>query len=83
MKALEKAKELQKDIRMQVGVAMAGAFAFIIAFSWNEFMKEAVNDLVALLGVQNAILLRFLAAIVATIIGVLGIRYFAKKAESA
>ena len=76
-----KAKEFQKDVRVQTGVALGAAFAFVIAFSWNEFMKEAVTALVSLFGVHNTILLRFLVAIVATIIGVIGIKYFAAKSS--
>ncbi len=78
MKALEKAKNLHKDVKTQTGIALAAAFAFVIAFSWNEFIKEGVDSLVTLLGVNNAILLRLLAAIVATVIGVIGISYFSK-----
>lgn len=72
------AKKFQKDVRVQMGVALAAAFAFVIAFSWNEFMKEAVTELASLLGFQNAILLKLVAAIIATAIGVIGISYFAK-----
>lgn len=72
------AKEIQKDIRKQTGIALAAAFAFVIAFSWNEFMKEAVTNLATLTGIQNIILIKFIAAIFATIIGVIGIRYFSK-----
>jgi len=72
------AKKFQKDVRVQMGVALAAAFAFVIAFSWNEFMKEAVTELASLLGFQNAILLKLIAAIIATAIGVIGISYFAK-----
>ncbi len=72
------ARKFQKDVRVQMGVALAAAFAFIIAFSWNEFVKEAVTELVSMLGLQNAILLKLIAAIIATAIGVIGISYFAK-----
>jgi uncharacterized membrane protein YccC len=72
------AKKFQKDVRVQIGVALAAAFAFIIAFSWNEFVKEAVTELVSMFGLQNAILLKLVAAIFATVIGVIGISYFAK-----
>ena len=72
------AKKFKKDVRTQMGIALAAAFAFVIAFSWNEFMKEAVTELASLLGFQNAILLKLVAAIFATIIGVIGISYFAK-----
>jgi len=78
---LQKTKEFQKQVKAQTGIALAAAFAFVIAFSWNEFLKEAVISLVGLFGVQNALLLRFLAAIAATIIGVLGIMYFARKSQ--
>lgn len=75
------AKRFHKDVKVQTGIALGAAFAFVIAFSWNEFMKEAVTSLVLLVGIQNTILLKLLVAIVATAIGVLGIRYFAKQGQ--
>ena len=73
-----KVSEFQREVRSQIGIALAAAFAFVIAFSWNEFMKEIVTDLASMLGLQNAILLKLAAAILATVIGVLGISYFVK-----
>ncbi len=72
------AKKFKKEVRTQMGIALAAAFAFVIAFSWNELIKEAVNSTVALVGLQNALLLKLIAAILATIVGVIGIRYFSK-----
>jgi len=77
-KLTSNARKFQKDVRVQMGIALAAAFAFVIAFSWNEFMKEAVTELVSMLGLQNAILLKLIAAIIATVVGVIGISYFAK-----
>ena len=81
MKILKQANAFQKDVRKQTGIALSAAFAFVIAFSWNEFMKEIVTELADSLGVQNAIMLKLVAAIFATIIGVIGIKYFSKWGE--
>jgi hypothetical protein len=74
----KKAKKLRKEVRQQTGVALAAAFAFVIAFSWNEFLKEIVAVLVSMIGLQSAILLKLAAAAFATIIGFIGIKYFSR-----
>ncbi len=78
MKIIKQANAFQKDVRKQTGIALSAALAFVIAFSWNEFMKEAVTSLVALTGIQSIVLLRLIAAIFATVIGIIGISYFSK-----
>ncbi len=78
MKIIKQANAFQKDVRKQTGIALSAALAFVIAFSWNEFMKEAVTSIVALTGIQSIVLLRLIAAIFATVIGIIGISYFSK-----
>lgn len=76
---IQKAKELQKDVRSRMGLAIAAAFALVIGLSWNEFMKEAVARLVDYFGLNGSTLwLKLIAAILTTIICVIGIKYFSR-----
>jgi hypothetical protein len=78
-KLTSKAKKLQKEVRARTGLAIAAAFALVIGLSWNEFMKEAVMRLVLYFGLDGHTLwLKLTAAILTTIICVIGISYFSR-----
>ncbi len=74
MKALQKAKEFQKDVRTQIGISLAAAFAFVIALSWNDFIKESANQLMASIGLDGKVVyVRLIAVLLITIICIIGI----------
>ena len=74
MKALSKANEFQKGIRTQVGISLAAAFAFVIALSWNDFIKEAVDQLITTIGLQGKGLpFRLITVVLVTVICIIGI----------
>ncbi len=75
MKAVvSKAKEFQSQVRTQIGISLAAAFAFVIALSWNDFIKEAVNSLIARIGLNGeGLQFRLLAVLIITVICIVGI----------
>jgi hypothetical protein len=74
MKALQKAKEFQKEVRTQIGISLGAAFAFVIALSWNDFIKEAVNSLIARIGLGGeGLSFRLIAVVLITVICIVGI----------
>jgi TRAP-type C4-dicarboxylate transport system permease small subunit len=75
MKAVvSKAKEFQKQVRTQIGISLAAAFAFVIALSWNDFIKEEVNQLLASIGLDGKVVYARLAAVLLiTIVCIIGI----------
>lgn len=79
MKALEKAAEFKNRVKAQIGIAIAGAFAFVIALTWNDFIKSGVAKIVEMMGLTGTSwLLQLITAVIATIICVLGIIYFSR-----
>jgi len=78
----EKLREFEKRVKNRVSIALAGAFALVIALSWNEAIKEVVSDIIGYLNIVGpTYYYKIIAAIITTIIGVLGIMYFSKWSE--
>lgn len=78
----DKAKEFKKDVKMRMGLAIAAAFALVIGLSWNEFIKEGVTLLVGYFGFNGtALWLKLIAAVITTVLCVIGIKYFSKWGE--
>ena len=79
MKKKTLSEKLIKDIRKNTGLAIAAAFALIIALTWNEAIKEGVNKLVETLGIPNAsYIFSIITAIIITFICVMGILIFSR-----
>jgi uncharacterized membrane protein (DUF106 family) len=72
-------KTFKKEFNKQLLIAITGAFAFLIALSWREPISEAINLLLAPLGERQTIFLKFLGAIIITIIAVLVLLIITKK----
>jgi uncharacterized membrane protein len=71
-----------KAVRKNIGIAIMGAFALVIALVWNETIKEGVNKLMDSLGIQpETYLFKIVAAIIVTVICVIGILLFSRWAE--
>lgn len=66
-------------VRGRVSTALAAAFAFVIALSWNDTIKKGVNNLIEAAGVSGeTYIYSMLTALFVTIIGISGI-YLASK----
>ena len=77
---LKEAKKFQSAFRGRINVALAAAFAFVIALAWNEVIKESIGAIVESLGLPKQMwIFQIVAALIITVIGVLGIMYFSKK----
>ncbi len=75
-----KPKELGSSVKEKTMVAIAGAFALVIALSWNEFIKEGVTKLVELMGATGeGWIFKLIAALVTTLICVIGILIVSRK----
>lgn len=75
-----KPKELGNSVKEKIMVAIAGAFALVIALSWNEFIKEGVTKIVEMLGATGeGWIFKLIAALVTTLICVIGIMIVSKK----
>lgn len=72
-----------RRVRKDTGLAIVGAFALVIALTWNEVINATVRDLLRYLDVTgNTSHFRVLAALITTIICVAGIIYFSKWSEA-
>ena len=69
-------KTLHKHVKTRMSMALVAAFALVIALTWAEFIKEAIHALVLFLGLTGQTwLFKLLAAVVITIVCVVGIDY--------
>jgi ABC-type spermidine/putrescine transport system permease subunit II len=76
----DKSKALGNSVKEKTMVAIAGAFALVIALSWNEFIKEGVTKLVEMLGATGeGWIFKLIAALVTTLICVIGILIVSRK----
>lgn len=76
----DKSKEVGSSVKEKITVAIAGAFALVIALSWNEFIKEGVTKIVDLMGATGeGWIFKLIAALVTTIICVVGIMIVSRK----
>ena len=72
----------RKNVRRNTGLAITGAFALIIALTWNDAIKAIVEDLLSYLDVTGTTYYYpLIAALITTIICVTGIMYFSKWSE--
>lgn len=75
-KSLSKFKD---EFRKQASIAIIAAFGFLIALSWKDFVSEVVNQIVASVqGIKSVYLLKFVAAVVVTIVSIVGIMFASK-----
>ena len=71
-----------KAVRKNIGIAIMGAFALVIALVWNETIKEGVDRLMEILGIRpETYAFKMVAAIIVTVICVIGILIFSRWAE--
>jgi len=71
-KKIEKArKEFKQEFNKQLLTAITAAFAFLIALSWREPISEAINLLLEPLGERQTLLLKFIGALIITLIAAL------------
>ncbi|MCC7575004.1 hypothetical protein KO361_05410 [Candidatus Woesearchaeota archaeon] len=72
-------KEFRKEFNKQLLTAISAAFAFLIALSWREPISEALNLLLEPLGERKTILIKFLGAVIITLIAALVLYFLSKK----
>jgi len=74
-----KKQEFKKEFKKQLAIALLAAFAFLIALSWRDFISEIVNKIIIFFGIQGqTYIVKFIAALIITIIAVIGILIFSK-----
>jgi phage-related protein len=72
-----KISEVRKEFWKESVTAITAAFAFLIALSWRTPIQNTVNKIIENFGlVGDRLLVEYLAAIVVTIIAVLGLVVF-------
>jgi len=78
----QRLSEFQERVRNRIGLALVGAFALVIALSWNEAIKAVVTDILNYFNVTGTTFYyNLIAAILTTVICVLGIMYFSGWSE--
>ncbi len=81
-KARQKTSYFLSAVRKNTAVAILAAFAFIIALVWRDAIQEGVNALVVHLDIpKEGYIFNLIAAIIVTMICVVGILIVSKWAE--
>jgi uncharacterized membrane protein YdbT with pleckstrin-like domain len=75
------AKKFHVTFKKQIVVAVSAALGFLVALSWREPIKEAVDFLIAKLGLAGAIGFKFLSALVITLVAVVALMLVSKWAS--
>lgn len=82
MAARRKLKKRIKKIEATFAAAIAAAFGFVMALAWNEALKAIVDQLLVAFGLTGKeYIYKFMAAIVVTIIAIVGIWIVSKWKE--
>ena len=67
-------KRLRKEMRKHTTLAISGAFALVIALTWNETIKKIVESLVSRLNLpENFYWHQIIVALIVTVICIIGI----------
>jgi len=76
----EKAKMFELTAEERMTAAIAGAFALVIALTWNDFITDGVSQLIQLFGIgHDQWIFRLITAVVTTLICILGITIVSRK----
>jgi hypothetical protein len=67
-------KKFLGEVKGKIMAAIAAAFAFVIALTWNDAIKTGVDQLIASMGITGtSYVVKLIAALIVTVIAVLGI----------
>jgi len=78
-RARSSARKFRAEFKRHTITAITAAFAFLIALSWREPIKNSVSALIDRLGLSGkAIYFEYLSAILITIIAVLALMWLSK-----
>ncbi|MBW2993062.1 hypothetical protein KY317_00635 [Candidatus Woesearchaeota archaeon] len=81
-KARQRTGYFLSAVRKNTAIAIMAAFAFIIALVWRDAIQEGINSITRALNIpQDGYIFHLLAAIIVTIVCVIGILIFSKWAE--
>ena len=71
-----------KKVRKNIATAILAAFAFVIALIWRDAIQEGVNSFVVKFNLpQEGYLFKITAAVIVTLICIIGIIVFSRWAE--
>ena len=79
-KLVSGAKAVKKEVRKHIITAITAAFGFIIALSWRDAISSWINSLVENFNLSEG-WYQFIAALIVTVIGVVGIIIVSKFEE--
>lgn len=69
----------KQEMRANVVTAVTAAFGFLIALVWRDFIVQVINKNMARFGLsQETIIMQFYAAVIVTIVSVIGIMLLSK-----
>lgn len=80
-KITKKAIEFEQEFKKYTFTAIAAAFGFVMALTWNEAIKATVLKIIDALGITGeGYIFQIIAAIIITVICILGIIYASRLA---
>lgn len=70
--------DFKKEFNKHLLTAISAAFGFLIALSWREPISDALNLLLEPLGARQTIILKFIGALIITLLAALVILFLTK-----
>lgn len=80
-KAKKGAKAFSREFKRHLVTGITAAFAFLIALTWREPIADSVNMVIVHFDIQQELLLKYISALVFTIIGALVLLFITWWAE--
>jgi hypothetical protein len=78
----EGVRKFEKEVRNKSTTAILAAFAFVIALTWTDAIKQFVTDIIDVLGITgSSLFLKTVIALITTVICVIGILFFSRWSE--
>lgn len=80
LKKIKKTRqEFKQEFNKQLLTAITASFAFLIALTWREPISETLNIILEPLGERETILIKFIGAIIITLLAALILLIITKK----
>ena len=75
--------QVKIEAKKKASIAISAAFAFVIALVWRDAIKEAIDKILENLGMTgSAYIYNIIAAVIVTVICVIGIMFISRWGEA-
>ena len=82
-RAVKHLNGVSKEVKNRTFMAISAGFGLVIALAWNDAIRSSVDKILEALNVQTTTYIyKIIAAVIVTIIAVIGLMILSKKVEN-